>query len=150
MRVYQSLKSKLFPPRDKEFSDKLKTLMLPMIFQQLMTSVVFIFDTIIVAGLGDEFLGGSGQANLLTGLMWSGLYAISSAGAIYAAQYWGKNQDLTGVRKAFTATVFFAAFISIPCFIIGFFFRDPLMSLLAKDQATRDAGSIYLSIMSFS
>ena len=58
MRVYQSLKSKLFPPRDKEFSDKLKTLMLPMIFQQLMTSVVFIFDTIIVAGLGDEFLGG--------------------------------------------------------------------------------------------
>lgn len=150
MRIYQSLKSKLFPPRDKEFSDKLKTLMLPMIFQQLMTSVVFIFDTIIVAGLGDEFLGGSGQANLLTGLMWSGLYAISSAGAIYAAQYWGKNKDLTGVRKAFTTTVVFASFIGIPCFIIGFFFSGPLMSVLAKDQATRDAGSIYLSIMSFS
>lgn len=147
--IFKSIKNFLFVPRDKEFSGKLVHLMIPMALQQLMMSSVFIFDTIIVGGLGDEYLGGAGQAGHLTMMMWCGLYAVSSAGAIYAAQYWGKNKDIVGVRKAFTTTMLFSGLIAIPFFIIGFFFRDQVMFILSQDPKTREIGSLYLSIVSF-
>ncbi len=150
MSPVSSFKNFLLMPRDKEFSRKLWKLMIPMALQQLMQSCVFVFDTIIVGGLGDEFISASGQAGHLTMLMWCGLYGASSAGAIYAAQYWGKDKDVHGVRKAFSATVLFGAVIAIPFFILGFFFREQVMFVLTKDPLTRQIGSQYLSIVSFS
>lgn len=150
MNQISSLKNFLLMPRDKTFTSKLLKLMIPMALQQLMQSCVFIFDTIIVGGLGDEYLAASGQAGHLIMLMWCGLYGASSAGSIYAAQYWGKDKDVIGVRKAFTTTVLFGAIIAIPFFIFGFFFREQAMLILSKDPLTRQIGEEYLSIVSFS
>ncbi len=145
----QRFKKFLFPGKDREFNGKLFKLTIPMALQQLMMTCVFLFDTIIVSGLGDEYLGASGQAGHFTFLMWSGLFAISGAGSIYAAQYWGKDKDITGVRKAFTTTLIFGGIIAIPFFIAAFFFRDNLMLILSQDNRTRELGSDYLSIVSF-
>ncbi|MDD3958897.1 MAG: MATE family efflux transporter [Clostridiaceae bacterium] len=149
MSPIQKFKKFLFPEKDREFNKKLVKLTIPMALQQLMMCCVFLFDTIIVSGLGDEYLGASGQSGHLTFLMWSGLFAISGAGSIYAAQYWGKDKDIVGVRKAFTTTLLFGAGIAIPFFIIGFFFRDQVMLILSQDPRTRELGSEYLSIVSF-
>lgn len=149
MSPIQRFKKFLRPGKDREFNQKLMKLTIPMALQELMMCCVFLFDTIIVSGLGDEYLGASGQAGHFTFLMWSGLFAISGAGSIYAAQYWGKDKDINGVRKSFTTTIIFGAIIAIPFFIIAFFFRDNLMFILAQDPRTRELGSEYLSIVSF-
>lgn len=150
MNLITSFVKFLRMPRDKEFSSKLLKLMIPMALQQLMQSCVFVFDTIIVGGLGDEFISASGQAGHLTMLMWCGLFGASSAGSIYAAQYWGKDKDIHGVRKAFTTTLLFGAVIAVPFFIAGFFFREQVMFILSRDPLTRQIGTEYLSIVSFS
>lgn len=149
MSLTNRLKNFFLPGKDREFTKKLIHLTVPMALQQLMMSCVFLFDTVIVSGLGDEYLSASGQAGHFTFLMWSGLFAISGAGAIYAAQYWGKDKDITGVRKSFTTTLIFGALVAIPFFIVGFFFRDELMMILSQDDRTRELGSDYLSIVSF-
>ncbi|NLW89695.1 MAG: MATE family efflux transporter [Clostridiaceae bacterium] len=149
MSPIQRFKKFLSPEKDGEFNKKLMKLTIPMALQQLMMCCVFLFDTIIVSGLGDEYLGASGQSGHFTFLMWSGLFAISGAGSIYAAQYWGKDKDITGVRKAFTTTLLFGAGIAVPFFIVGFFFRDQVMFILAQDDRTRELGVQYLSIVSF-
>ena len=111
--MFPGIRNVLLQRPDRTFVNKLIHLVLPMALQQLLMSSLFIFDTIFVGGLGDAYLGAVGQAGNLTMLMWCGYYAISSAGSIYAAQYWGKNKDVTGVRKAFTVSLLFNAVIVI-------------------------------------
>ena len=136
-------------PRDKEFSAKLIKLALPMALQQLLMTSLFIFDTIFVGGLGDAYLAAVGQAGNITMLMWCGYYAVSGASAIFAAQYWGKDKDIVGVRKAFTASLLFGGIVAIVFFSLAFFFRDYAMMILSPNENVRAIGSTYLSIVCF-
>lgn len=147
--MFPGIRNVLLQRPDRTFVNKLIHLVLPMALQQLLMSSLFIFDTIFVGGLGDAYLGAVGQAGNLTMLMWCGYYAISSAGSIYAAQYWGKNKDVTGVRKAFTVSLLFNAVIAVVFFAIAFFLRDFLMQILSRDPEVRRIGSLYLSIVCF-
>jgi putative MATE family efflux protein len=135
--------------RDNEFLKKLLKLTMPMALQQLFMSTLFIFDTVFVGGLGDAYLSAVGQAGNITMLMWCGYYAISSAGSIYAAQYWGKNQDITGVRKAFTASIAFGSFVAVVFFVLAFFLNKYIMLILSQDQQVRDIACTYLAIVAF-
>lgn len=143
------IKKFIFMPRDKAFNQTLRRLVIPMALQNFMMSSIFLFDAVIVGSLGDAYLGGAGQANQVTMIMWSGLYAASSAGAIYVAQFWGKNKDLHGIRKAFTVMVLSGCVIGTVFFVVSFFFRDNLMMILARDAEVRQIGSNYLSVLSF-
>lgn len=134
---------------DAEFTKKLTKLAIPMILQQFMSAVVGIFDVVFIGGLGDKFLSGAGQANNVTMLMWCGLFAVGSSGSIFAAQYWGKNKDLNGVRRAFSATLIFGLIVSIAFWALGFFAGEPIMMLLSKDSGAREVGVLYLRILAF-
>ena len=147
--MFSSAKSALLMPRDKVFSNKLIHLALPMILQQFLMSSLFIFDTIFVGGLGDEYIGAVGQAGNLTMLMWCGFFAVSSAGSIFAAQYWGKDKDEIGVRKSYTASLMFNVVVGVVFFVLAFFFNREVMHVLSGDDKVREIGAEYLSIISF-
>lgn len=137
-------------PRDKVFSNKLVSLALPMMLQQLLMSSLFIFDTIFIGGLGNAYIGASGQANNLTMLMWCGYYSVSSTGAIFSAQYWGKDRNQTDIRKAFTASLIFNAVIAVTFFTLAFVFHDAVMGVFnPHSESIRKIGAEYLSIVSF-
>lgn len=136
--------------QDKEFLNKLWHLTLPMALQQILMSTLFIFDTVFVGGLGDAYLGAVGQASNITMLLWCGFYAVSSAGSIYAAQYWGKNKDIEGVRKAFTTSLLFGSVVAVIFFILAFFLNKYVMMILAKDPQVQRIACTYLSIVCFS
>ena len=148
--MFSSAKKVLFMKLDKEFLSKLIHLTLPMAVQQLLMSTLFIFDTVFVGGLGDAYLGAVGQAGQITMLMWCGYYAISSAGSIYAAQYWGKNRDIEGVRKAFTTSLIFSSVVAVIFFVLAFFFNKYAMMVLARDPQVRSIACTYLTIVCFS
>ena len=136
--------------QDKEFLNKLWHLTLPMALQQILMSTLFIFDTVFVGGLGDAYLSAVGQASNITMLLWCGFYAVSSAGAIYAAQYWGKNKDIEGVRKAFTTSILFGSVVAVIFFILAFFLNKYVMMILARDAEVQSIACTYLSIVCFS
>lgn len=136
--------------QDKEFLHKLWHLTLPMALQQILMSTLFIFDTVFVGGLGDAYLSAVGQASNITMLLWCGFYAVSSAGSIYAAQFWGKNKDIEGVRKAFTTSLLFGGVVAVIFFIMAFFLNKYVMIILAKDPEVRRIACTYLSIVCFS
>ncbi len=148
--VYSSVKNVLVMPRDKVFSNKLVNLALPMMLQQLLMSSLFIFDTIFIGGLGDAYISAAGQANNLTMLMWCGYYSVSGTGAIFSAQYWGKDRNQTDIRKAFTASLIFNAVIAVVFFTLAFVFHDTVMSILNPNSGSiRKIGAEYLSIVCF-
>jgi putative efflux protein, MATE family len=147
--MFASVKNVLLMPRDKAFYNKLIHLALPIMLQQLLMSSLFILDTVFVGGLGDDYLGAVGQANHITMLMWCGYFAVSSSGAIFAAQYWGKDKDAAGVRKSYTASLIFNVFVGAVFFILAFVFHDAVMSVLNADSQVRQIGAQYLSIVCF-
>ncbi len=143
------LKNVFTMPRDKAFSGKLFRIALPMMLEQFLMSSLFIFDTVFVGALGDEYLGAVGQAGNLIMLLWCGFFALSSAGAIFSAQYWGKDKDETGIRKSYTVSMIFTILMAVIFFVLSFFFRGTVMSVLSTDTAVRAIGAEYLSIVSF-
>ena len=147
--MFSSVKNILLMPRDKAFSNKLVHLALPMMLEQFLMSSLFIFDTVFVGALGDEYLGAVGQAGNIQMLLWCGFFALSSAGAIFAAQYWGKNKDETGIRKVFSVSLIFTMLIAAVFFILSFFFGNEVMSVLTSDDKVRQIGAEYLSIVCF-
>jgi putative MATE family efflux protein len=147
--MFSSAKNVLLMPRDKVFSNKIIHLALPMILQQFLMSSLFIFDTIFIGGLGDAYISGVGQSNNLTMLMWCGYYAVTSTGAIFSAQYWGKNKDKIGIRKSFTGSLVFNSFIAVTFFILALVFNKSVMSVLHSDEGVRSIGAGYLSLVCF-
>lgn len=147
--MFTKLKNVLTMPRDKAFSGKLFRLALPMMLEQFLMSSLFIFDTVFVGALGDEYLGAVGQAGNLIMLLWCGFFALSSAGTIFSAQYWGKDKDETGIRKSYTVSMMFTILISVIFFVVSFFFRGAVMSVMSRDASVRLIGAEYLSIVSF-
>ncbi len=136
-------------PKNRIFSEKLFHLALPMMLEQFLMSSLFIFDTVFVGALGDEYLGAVGQAGNIIMLLWCGFFALSSAGSIFVAQYWGKNKDQTGIRKSFTAGLMFSMLLAIIFFVLSFFFSGEVMSVLTIDDNVRRIGAEYLRIVSF-
>jgi putative MATE family efflux protein len=134
---------------DKVFMGKLIKLAYPMALQQLLMSSLFIFDTIFISGLGDSYAAAAGQANNLTMLMWCGYASIATGGSIYASQFWGKDQDVSGIRKAFTSGIIINAIIGVVFFILAFFFSEMVMSVLSPFAEVRAIGSEYLRIIAF-
>jgi putative MATE family efflux protein len=147
--MFARIKNVLIMPRDKTFSGKLFRLALPMMLEEFLMSSLFIFDTVFVGALGDEYLGAVGQAGNLIMLLWCGFFALSSAGAIFSAQYWGKDKDETGIRKCYTVSLMFSVLLAVIFFVVSFFFRGAVMSVLSTNPTVREIGAEYLSIVSF-
>ena len=144
----QSRKGLLMAP-DKVFMGKLIKLAYPMALQQLLMSSLFIFDTIFISGLGDSYAAAAGQAGNLTMLMWCGYASIATGCSIYASQFWGKDQDVGGIRKAFTSGIVINAVIGLVFFVLAFFFSEMVMSIMSPFSEVRSIGSEYLRIVAF-
>jgi len=147
--MFHSNRLRLRQGSNSEFYRRLIKLTVPMAIQQMLMSSLFIIDTIIVSSLGDSYIAAVGQANQISLLMWCSFYAISSGGAIFAAQYWGKNKDMEGVHRAFTASMIFGGFIAVLFFVIAVFFNRPAMGLLTRDPKVIEIGCSYIRIAGF-
>ena len=145
--MFSDFKNVLFMSPNKTFSNKLIRLGLPIMIEQFLMSSLFIFDTVFVGGLGDEYIGAVGQAGNIQMLLWCGFNALFSAGAIFVAQYWGKDKDQTGIRKTYTVSVMFTMLLAIIFFVVSFFFGDAAMSVLSTNDQVRKIGAEYLSIV---
>jgi len=134
---------------DSEFYHKLLRQVVPMAIQQLLMSSLYIIDTIIVSSLGDSYIAAVGQSTQVSLLMWGSFFAISSGGTIFAAQYWGKNEDLRGVRRAFFVSMIFGGFIALLFFVIVIFFNRQAMHVLSRDPKVIAIGRNYMQIVGY-
>ena len=102
---------------------------LPIILQNLMQSTVNMLDTLMVGQLGSVEIAAVGLGNQIYVLLNMVLFGISSGGAIFIAQFWGKKDKLgiwkmEGVMFTFSLIIsllFMLASIFAPKFLIGLY-----------------------------
>ena len=71
------MKHDLLGLSDKTFYRKVLAVCLPIMLQQLLSTAMYMVDTIMIGGLGDIELAGVGAANQLAYLLDIGSYTIS-------------------------------------------------------------------------
>ncbi|AEE15860.1 MATE family efflux transporter [Treponema brennaborense] len=134
---------------DKTFYRTLVVIAVPIILQNLMQSFINMLDTIMVGQLGAVEIAAVGLGNQIFFMLNMILFGISSGGAIFIAQYWGKK-DVAGIRRTLgialsfasvVAALFTAAALAAPEFLIG---------LYSKDPAVVKAGGAYLRVVACS
>ena len=105
--------------------------------------------TILLSQLGEVEVAINGVANQGSFLVILFLFGLNTGGAIFLAQYWGKN-DTESIKKVLSLMVYFSLFISFIFFIITFFFPKFFIGIFSNDKNVIERGTLYLQIISVS
>ena len=122
---------------------------LPIILQNLMQSTVNMLDTLMVGQLGSVEIASVGLGNQIYMLLNMVLFGISSGGAIFIAQFWGKKEN-SGIWKMEGVMFSFSIVIALIFTFASVFFPKFLIGLYSKDFHVIEIGARYLRIVAFS
>lgn len=126
---------------NKIFYKTLLTLCVPIIIQNLLSTLINMVDTIMVGGLGEISVAAIGIANQYFFLYNMALSGIIGGAGLFIAQFFGKN-DKENIRKVTALSIISAVILGIvfsliailaPKFIINFFSNDKSVVNIAVD-----------------
>jgi putative MATE family efflux protein len=130
---------------DRAFLSGLVKIALPIIIQLIITNGLSLVDITLIGQLGDTAVAGVGLANQAYFLLTLLLFGISSASAIFTAQYWGLR-DIKNIRKVLGLSVLLSLAGGTLFAIIAVIFPEKLLSIYSNDPAVIAVGSRYLRI----
>jgi putative MATE family efflux protein len=123
--------------------------MLPIAFQNLISSSLNLVDNVMIGQLGETHIAAVGLANQVYFLLNLVLFGANSGTSIYVAQYWGKKQ-VDQIKKVVGIGLVFSLSITSLFFLGSFLFPELILGFLSKDSNVVLLGSDYLRIVSVS
>lgn len=136
-------------PIDRAYYRLLTNFAIPIIIQQFIASSLNLVDVVMVGQLGDSAVASVGLANQVSFLLTLMMFGISSGGAAYSAQYWGKK-DVKGIRKVLGISLLLSLVPSLLFTTIALAFPGSAMRLFTNDPAVITLGSKFLRLLGFS
>ncbi len=128
---------------DRHFYKKVILLVLPMIFQNAVTSFVSLLDNIMVGQIGTEQMTGVAIVNQLIFVFNIAIFGGVSGAGIFGAQFFGKN-DHEGHKYTFRFKMYAVTVITVLSALLFWFLPDELISLYLSDSGT--VGDITLAL----
>ena len=139
----------LKPLDNKAFYKRLAQIASPIALQSLMLALVAACDALMLGRVAQEQMTAVSLATQIQFVQNMILSAITAAGSILGAQYWGKGDQLT-MQKLFHLMLRFAGLLSILFFAACELIPDLLMRVFASDATLIEIGSAYLRIAGWS
>ncbi len=133
----------------KEFYRNLTRLALPIALQSLMLAAVAAGDALMLGKVAQDEMTAVSLATQIQFVQNMFLGAITAAGAILGAQYWGKGDRHT-LEDVFNMMLRFCGFVSVLFFLACELAPGLLMHIFTHDQALIAIGSSYLRIAGWS
>ena len=133
----------------KLFYTRLRQLSLPIVFQSLMLALVAAGDALMLGRVAQEEMTAVSLATQIQFVQNMFIGAITAAGAILGAQYWGKGDKPT-LKKLFSLMLRFNGLISILFFGMCELIPGMLMRIFTHDIRLIEIGSEYLRIAGWS
>lgn len=131
--------------KDKEFSTKLRGLMIPIALQNLMLAAVSAGDSAMLGFVDENAMAAVSLASNIQFVENLFLSAVVAGGTIMTAQYWGK-QDKNTVQRLFGLILRYAAVVSVLFGVASFVCPGFLMSLFTNEAALIALGADYIRI----
>ena len=141
------MKDRLFS--DRAFYAKLKRLTLPIALQSLMLAAVAAGDAVMLGRVAQDSMAAVSLATQIQFVQNMIVVAVTSAGSILGAQYWGKGDRRT-INDVFLMMLRFSGLVSL-AFCLGCLLAPRyLMLAFTHDPALIDIGAGYLRIAGWS
>lgn len=131
--------------KNKDFYTQLKSLVLPMAFQQLMTALVSVSDTVMLGFLNQDALSAVSLAGQVQFVYTLFLFAAMAGVSIFAAQYWAIN-DKISVEKILGIGLKMSVLLSLP-FTFGAILCPKYLRTVGISYFLLSISQIYLCIM---
>lgn len=131
---------------DRDFRNKLLSLVLPITFQQFMLALVSASDALMLGMVHQESLAAVSLAGQITFVYNLFLAAMTIGTSIFAAQYWGKG-DKEAVERLLGIVLRISAVFSLLFFIGATFLPKLLMNIFSSDPVIIQNGAEYLKIV---
>ena len=135
--------------KDTSFRKKLISLILPMTLQYFVFALVPVSDAIMLLFLSQEAMTSVSLASQVPFVMSLFTYAVTSGGAIFAAQYWGKG-DTKSIEKLFGYMFALSLPVMVVFFCCAMFAPEATMSVFTDVPELISGGVPYLRFASFS
>ena len=132
--------------------EQLRRLLIPLMFEQVLTALMGSVDTIMVTNIGSAAISAVSLVDSLNILIINIFAAMATGGAIICAQYLGSNQkdkaNQALKQLIFSVTLISILIITLPCIL----FRRPLLSLIfgSVEKNVMDNSLNYLFITALS
>ncbi len=133
----------------KQFYRRLASLALPIAFQSLMLASVAAGDALMLGRIAQEEMTAVSLATQIQFVQNMFIMAVTAAGSILGAQYFGKG-DRETVRKLFNLILRFSGMISLLFFAACELVPGALMHIFTHDEPLIVIGSAYLRIAGWS
>lgn len=115
----------------------------PIAIGMLVQTLYFFIDLYFVAGLGDAALAGVSSAGILNFIVMA-LTQMLSVGAVTLISHAVGRKDQAEANLVFNQTIFLSIICGVATLIAGYAFGPSYMRSLGADQATIDAGTIFI------
>ena len=133
----------------KAFYQKLNRLALPISFQSLMLAAVAAGDALMLGRVAQNEMTAVSLATQIQFVQNMFLMAVTAAGSILGAQYWGKG-DKDTVNSLFNMMLRWCGVVSLIFFLACEICPQLLMHLFSHDDPIIEIGSAYLRIAGWS
>ena len=124
-------------------------LALPIVLQNLCTTLLGLVDTFMVGALGEAPLAAVLVANIPVFIIQLIIFGLQSGSSVLISQFWGKG-DTDSINRVLGLGAYVAGAISTLFALIMFFFPVQLMGLLADNAELVPLAAQYARIVGFS
>ena len=133
---------------NKVFYKTLVVLCIPIIIQNLISTLVNMVDTVMVGSLGEVSVAAIGIANQYFFLFNMALSGIIGGAGIFMAQFYGKG-DKDSIKKITGLSVIAALVLGIVFFILAVFFPNLIINFFSHDQLVVKQAREYFLVIGF-
>lgn len=133
---------------NKNFYKTLFILCIPIIIQNLLSSLINMIDTVMVGGLGEVSVASIGIANQYFFLYNMALSGIIGGAGLFIAQFYGKN-DKANIRKITALSTISALILGLGFLVVAIFSPKFIINFFSQDESVIRIGVNYFSIIGF-
>lgn len=135
--------------KDGEFYNSLKSIVIPMAFQNVISYLVQMVSTLMTGTLGDIAISAVSLANQPYNIFNALLLGFTGGGAVLISQYWGKGEKKK-IRSVMALMMWITLIVTIIYCLICYFFSTQIISIFTSEIEVIQCGAEYLKILVFS
>ena len=132
----------------KSFLKNLAAIAIPVALQNLLTTTASMIDTMMIAPLGEKYVGALGLCAQFSTLMFACYWGFAGGGGLFMSQYWGSKED-DGIERSYGMTWIFMMTVAVIFGCLAIFAPNVVMKVYTDKVALQEIGIDYLRIVGF-
>ena len=130
------------------FLKRVAVIAIPVALQNMLTTTGSMIDTMMIASLGETYVGAVGLCAQFSSLMFSCYWGFVGGGMLFYSQYWGAN-DSDGIDRSYGITLTCMMTVGFIFAVLGVLFPAHVMKIYTDKASIQQNGIEYLKIVGF-